>query len=216
MSKKISTIIKNIRLEFSSVPIDVSTISKNPFEEFGKWMSMAVKHKIPEPNAMNLATVSVNKRPSSRIVLLRDFDKKGFVFFTNYKSKKGDELAKNAFGALNFFWAPLNKQIRIEGKIVRASKKVSDDYFNSRPLESQIGAWASNQSETIDSRDILDKRITLFSKKFGKKIPRPSHWGGYVLKPDYFEFWHGQTSRLHDRIVFKLKKNKWEIYRIAP
>lgn len=216
MKKKISDVVRNIRLDFSSTPIDVSTVDDDPVVEFGKWMSQAVESKIPEPNAMNLATVSQAKRPSSRIVLLRGFDKKGFVFFTNYKSKKGTDLTGNSFAAINFFWAPLHKQIRVEGKIAKVSKKISDDYFISRPEESRIGAWASKQSTVIEGREVLDEGVKAYSSKFGKKIPRPQHWGGYILKPDYFEFWHGQTNRLHDRIVFKRVKNKWKIYRLAP
>ncbi len=216
MKKNTSEVLRKIRVDFSSAPIDVLTISANPFDEFDKWMRMAVKHKIIEPNAMNLATVSADKKPSSRIVLLRGFDKNGFAFFTNYNSKKAADLTKNPYAALNFFWPQLHKQIRIEGKITKASKKTSDDYFNSRPHESRLGAWASEQSKVIANRKILEERTQIFSKQFEKKIPRPSHWGGYVLKPVYFEFWHGQTNRLHDRIAFKLEKGKWKIFRLAP
>lgn len=216
MKKNINSVIKSIRVDFDAGNIDVSTVSRSPFSEFEKWMAMAIEHKIPEPNAMNLATVNEAKKPSSRIVLLRGFDKNGFVFFTNYQSKKAANLTKNKFAALNFFWPELSKQIRIEGSISKTSKKISDDYFNSRPVESRLGAWASHQSKTIEGRKELEQRVLDYAKKFGAKIPRPAHWGGYILKPDYFEFWNGQRSRLHDRIVFKLEKNKWKISRLAP
>lgn len=191
---------------------------KNPIKQFGSWMQLALEKEVNEPNAMNLSTVNKKGRPSSRIVLLRGFDNSGFVFYTNYMSKKGAELLSNPYAALTFFWAELEKQVRIEGKTFKISKIRSDAYFRSRPRESQIGAWASYQSSELKSRDELEKKVINLTEKYnGKPIPRPPHWGGYYLVPDKFEFWQGRSNRLHDRILYqKQKGNKWKVSRLSP
>lgn len=180
-------------------------------------MQDAIDAKTGEPNAMTLATVDANGFPEARVVLLRGVDKNGFSFFTNYKSAKGRELFTGK-ACLNFFWIELARQVRIVGTVKKVSAKESDDYFNSRPRESQISAWTSNQSEVIGSRDELENKYALLEKKFqNKKVPRPSYWGGYAVKPIAIEFWQGKQNRLHDRILYsKLKTGKWKIERLSP
>jgi pyridoxamine 5'-phosphate oxidase len=167
---------------------------------------------------MTLATVNRKGQPDARIVLLRGVDKNGFSFFTNYKSAKGREINENKKVCLNFFWPDLSRQVRIAGTIEKLSAKISDDYFQSRPRESQLGAWASNQSEVIENRQALEAKFDEFEQKFnGKKIPRPAHWGGYIVRPVTIEFWQGRASRLHDRILYeKNKSGTWKISRLAP
>ncbi len=171
-----------------------------------------------EPHAMNLSTVSREGKPSSRIVLLRGIRKEGFEFFTNYRSRKGNEIKSKPWGALTFFWFELGRQVRIEGRLKKMSAKESDDYFATRPRSSQIGAWASDQSKLLKSRHELEESFEYYQQKFqDKKVPRPSHWGGYILVPDKIEFWQGRTNRLHDRLLFTRQRNRrWKIQRIAP
>lgn len=210
--------VYSIRKEYSYGELIEKTISKNPIKLFETWMDGALEAKIKEPNAMNLCTVNAEGKPSSRIVLLRGFDAKGFVFYTNYLSKKGTDLSGNPNACLNFFWTDLEKQVRIEGSVTKVSKAVSDAYFKSRPRESQIGAWVSAQSSVLKSRDELENSFKNLTKKFdGLPVPRPNFWGGYCLNPKRIEFWQGRTNRLHDRIVFeKLKVNGWKIERLSP
>ena len=210
--------IKTIRKNYGLEQLSEKNIDKNPFRQFEIWLNNALERKVNEPDAMNLSTVDENGRPASRIVLLRGFDKKGFVFYTNYLSRKGTELMSNPYAALTFFWAELEKQVRIEGKVIKVSKGMSDAYFRSRPRESQIGAWASRQSEVLKSRDELEKMVENLTLKYiGKSVPRPRHWGGYCLIPDKIEFWQGRPNRLHDRILYEITKgNKWKISRLSP
>ena len=210
--------LAQIRKEYSLSALDEKSISASPFEQFEKWFNEAVSAKVLEPNAMNLATITENNRPSSRIVLLKGFSEKGFSFYTNYQSAKGRELEQTPFCALNFFWPELERQIRIEGNVDRVSKEQSDEYFGSRPRESQIGAWASPQSSIIGSRDLLEERYESVKKKFDgqKSINRPNQWGGYLVKPFLIEFWQGRPSRLHDRIQYTLIDDKWNVNRLAP
>lgn len=205
--------LKGIRDNYKKFILDESTINKNPFVQFEKWLSEAITAKIPDPTAMNLATADQSGKVSSRIVLLKDFSETGFIFFTNYNSLKGKQLAENSSAALNFFWPLFERQIRIEGKISKISGKDSDAYFKERPLESQISAIVSPQSEIISNKYALVEQINNLKKQV---IKRPKHWGGYILKPSRIEFWQGGENRLHDRINFMLKGRNWNINRLAP
>lgn len=209
--------INTERRDFEKSTLEEFHLIENPFEFFKQWLSEAIEKNVVEANAFCLSTCSNNK-PSSRIVYIRDILEDGFVFYTNYESKKGNEITDNSNVSANFFWAELERQIRIEGTIEKVSDDISDKYFASRPRESQIGAWASNQSKKLNSRKNLDKAINKFRKKFeGVEIPRPKFWGGYIIKPSYFEFWQGRKNRLHDRFSFeKNEKNNWQIFRLYP
>ncbi|HEX9649937.1 MAG TPA: pyridoxamine 5'-phosphate oxidase [Cyclobacteriaceae bacterium] len=210
--------IGKIRREYSSSRLDENSVSEDPFVQFKEWMQDAIKSNIIEPTAMNLATATIDGRPSSRIVLLKETSGIGFVFYTNYQSQKGLEIEQNPFGALNFFWVSLERQVRIEGVIEKISFEESDAYFRERPRGSQIGAWTSPQSQRIANREILEQRNQEMEKRFhDKEVPRPAQWGGYILVPNMFEFWQGRENRLHDRIQYTLQKdNNWLINRVAP
>ncbi len=191
--------------------------NKSPFDLFQEWFEQAKKNEINDPNAMNLATISSNGKPNSRIVLLKSYSDKGFVFYTNSNSKKGKALKNNSNVALNFHWKTLQKQIRIEGIATQISKKEADKYYNSRPIGSRIGAWASLQSEELDSRATLTKRVDEFEKKFEtENISRPSHWNGYLVKPNLIEFWKDMPFRLHDRVEFLKDNEKWINRKLYP
>ncbi len=209
--------LADIRKEYSKGKLTEKSVSADPFEQFGKWMDEAIRSAVPEPTATMLSTVSPDGRPSSRVVLLKGFDTNGFVFYTNYKSRKGRELAHNPNAVLHFFWPELERQVNISGRAVMVSPEESDDYFHSRPFDSRVGAWASKQSETIASRMVLVKRVAALVVKYaGGSVPRPPHWGGYRLVPVRFEFWQGRPSRLHDRICYELNGDNWEISRLSP
>jgi pyridoxamine 5'-phosphate oxidase len=187
----------------------------SPFDQFSAWFDQALAARVPEPNAMTLATVDGRGRPSARIVLVKGADERGFVFYTNYESRKGHELAGNPYASLLFFWQPLERQIRIEGRIEKAADAESDAYYNSRPLGSRIGAWASKQSQPV-TREELEETTRRFEQQYGEQPPRPAHWGGYRLVPERFEFWQGRPSRLHDRLVYERAGAAWTIGRISP
>lgn len=210
--------IAAMRTDYRKHKLDITDVTPDPLKQFKKWFEEVVGAEIEEPNAMTLSTSTLDGKPSSRTVLLKFIDDDGLAFFTNYDSRKGKEILKNPNGAILFFWKELERQIRIEGKIEKITKKDSQDYFDSRPLLSRIGAIASPQSEKLRSRQDLENDVEELMKTFKDKkvIPVPSNWGGYKLKPAYFEFWQGRENRLHDRIVYELKKGKWEKYRIAP
>ena len=193
-------------------------LDPDPFTQFGIWFDEAAASKLPLYEAMNVATVREDGRPTSRVILLKDFDHNGFVFYTNYKSRKADELAARPHAALTFWWATLEKQIRIEGTIDRVSARESDEYFKTRPRGSQIGAHASPQSAVIRSRAELESRVDELLKEYGddKEVPRPEHWGGYRVIPDRFEFWIGRLDRLHDRFEYVRSGESWQISRLAP
>ena len=198
--------------------LDETTINSNPILQFNTWFDEVEKAGISDANSMNLSTSTPDGRPSSRIVLLKELNAEGFIFYTNYQSQKGLEIESNPFGALSFYWKEISRQVRIEGPIEKVSFEKSDEYFKTRPRGSQIGAWSSPQSNRIEKRIILEEREAKLIEKFkDKEIPRPAQWGGYILLPEMVEFWQGRENRLHDRIQYNLTKDrKWEIVRLAP
>ncbi len=210
--------LSKIREEYSKAELIENEMAALPLMQFEKWFKVAIETKVNEPNAMHLATINAKNRPSGRIVLLKYFNETGFSFFTNYKSNKGADLRHNPFGSITFFWPELERQIRIEGVVSKLSEKESEKYFAERPRKSQIGAWASAQSETVLNRAELEANFIFYENKFeGKIIPKPPHWGGYILQPDYYEFWQGRRSRLHDRLIYKLSDTKaWVLCRLSP
>jgi pyridoxamine 5'-phosphate oxidase len=187
----------------------------SPFEQFGLWFDQALEQNVPEPTTMTLATADSQGRPSARIVLLKGFDEAGFVFYTNYNSRKGQDLAVQPWASLNFFWQPLERQVRINGLIAKVSAQESDDYFHSRPLGSRLGAWVSAQSQPT-TLAALEANTAAVQQKYGDQPPRPPHWGGYRLAPEYFEFWQGRPSRLHDRLTYQRSGTSWALERISP
>jgi len=208
--------ISGIRKDYKLKQLDTTDVNVDPFLQFKTWFGEALQAKVNEPNAMNLSTIKESGRPSSRIVLLKGIEEDGFVFYTNYESHKGSELQAKPFGALCFFWPELERQVRVEGEILKVAAATSDEYFQSRPYESRLGAWVSPQSKIIENRSILEKTFELVKEKYPVDVPRPAHWGGYVLIPDYIEFWQGRESRLHDRVVYTFTNNVWKINRLAP
>ncbi|WP_375577917.1 pyridoxamine 5'-phosphate oxidase [Marivirga tractuosa] len=209
--------IADIRKEYTALSLKASEVDANPVDQFLSWFDMAINAEIMDPNAMTLSTIDGNK-PSSRIVLLKGVENEEFVFYTNYNSAKGHQMASSPYVSLNFFWPELERQVRIEGTVQKVDKATSDAYFKSRPRGSQIGAWVSPQSETIEGREVLNKRLEEIELKFkDKDVERPPHWGGYAVKPNLIEFWQGRPSRLHDRIQYTFSEaNNWTIERLAP
>lgn len=209
--------INALRHDFSRQTLDEKELNNDPFLQFEKWFREAVDARVSEPNAMTVATADAAGQPSARILLLRNFDGNGFVFYTNYNSRKGEEIASNPKAALLFFWPELERQVRIEGTLTRQSAEESDLYFQSRPRTSKLGAWTSEQSRVIESRSVLDETYNKLAEKYpGEDVPRPPYWGGYLLKPHHMEFWQGRPGRLHDRILFTLANDSWKISRLAP
>lgn len=213
-----TTTIADIRKEYKLQTLSEKDILGDPFAQFDKWWQEVINSGIDEPNAMTLATASADGMPDARIVLLKGFDEKGFAFYTNYNSAKGQQLLENPRATLVFFWKELERQVRVSGLVSLAPGNMSDDYYNSRPLGSRIGAWASPQSEPIESREWLEQNEQRIAEVWsGKTIPRPGHWGGYVVKPVKMEFWQGRPSRLHDRMRYSLQNTGgWKIERLAP
>ncbi|MEZ4776551.1 MAG: pyridoxamine 5'-phosphate oxidase [Bacteroidia bacterium] len=210
--------VRNFRESYNLFTLDESQVSDNPFTQFEVWFAAAVEAGVKEPNAMSLATAA-GGRPSLRIVLLKGFDETGFVFYTNYESRKAKEMTENPQAAISFFWADLHRQIHIEGRIEKTTSAESDDYYASRDRGSRIGAWASAQSQIIPDRELLEKKVTELEARFeGQEIiPRPENWGGFRLIPNYFEFWQGRVSRLHDRIAYLSDESgNWKIVRKSP
>ena len=210
--------IDDLRKEYSSQYLLESHLASHPIDQFSTWWQQALDSAVEEANAMTLATASPDGTPSARIVLLKGFDRDGFVFFTNYKSFKGMQLEENPKACLVFFWKELERQVRITGLVKKIDEAESDTYFESRPMGSQVGAWASPQSQVIEGRDWLDQQYQKFAVKFsGKEVKRPEHWGGYLVQPVIVEFWQGRPSRLHDRIQYTLEETGlWKIERLAP
>jgi len=210
-------LVTNLRENYSSGALDERDADPNPFALFQQWLELAIAENLPEPNAMTVATAALDAKPSARIVLLRGVDERGFVFFTNYSSRKGKELKDNPFAALVFFWQPLHLSIRIEGRVERVNAQESDEYFASRPRGSQLSSAASPQSQVIPNREFLETRVQELDAKFPNHVLRPAQWGGYRVVPDVFEFWQGRENRLHDRLRYtRAVNNSWKIERLAP
>ena len=209
--------LQNLRQEYRSAELAETDVDSNPIQQFKKWFTEALDAQLFEPNVMTLATATAEGKPSARIVLLKGFDENGFVFFTNYESHKGKELAANPYASMVFFWPELERQVCIEGSVTKVSGEESTAYFHSRPVGSQIGASASMQSSVISSREVLEAKVELLNETYkDQEIPRPQHWGGYLLTPTSVEFWQGRPSRLHDRIAYEFTNGSWIINRLAP
>lgn len=216
--EEVKNYLNSIRRDFADRPLDESSVKDNPFEQYAIWFEEAVNAQILDPSAMCLSTVNKDNRPSSRIVYMRDIISESFVFYTNYNSQKGEDLNVNPFASLNLHWSELERQVRIEGDVVKVAEEVSDAYFAARPKESKIGAWASYQSDLLADRGELEAKVKFFTEKFKETedVPRPEFWGGYQLIPAKVEFWQGRPSRLHDRIVFEKKNDSWTLSRLNP
>ncbi len=211
------TKISDLRKSYERAELNEDASHADPLQQFDQWLNEAIAAELPEPNAMTLATVGNNLRPSTRVVLIKGYDERGIVWFTNYQSRKGQQLAGNPFAALQFHWVELERVVRIEGMVEKVSAEESDTYFNSRPLDSRIGAWASPQTQVINNRGVLVANAARYAAQFLLQPPRPPHWGGYRLKPDGWEFWQGRKSRLHDRLRYSLDGVRgWVRERLAP
>jgi pyridoxamine 5'-phosphate oxidase len=209
--------IADIRKDYQLKSLSELEVNNNPFSQFSSWWDEAVQSEIDEVNAMTLSTITNEGRPSSRIVLLKGFDSKGFVFFSNYNSSKAQQISSNSHVSILFFWKELERQIRIDGVCSKVSTEESDAYFHSRPIGSRLGAWASPQSEKIQDREVLVQRLASVTQEFGlENVPRPPHWGGYQVVPTRIEFWQGRSNRLHDRILYEQQELSWQISRLAP
>ncbi len=215
--QEVKSYLQNIRRDFANRPLSKSMSHSNPITQYSNWFKEAMESKLVDPNAACLSTVGEDGQPSSRIVYIKDIISDGLVFYTNYNSKKSSQMSQNQHVALNLFWRELDRQIRIEGSVQKISSELSDAYFSSRPRGSQIGAWASAQSEHLDSRQRLEDKIAFYQKQFeNQPIPRPPHWGGFCVCPNYFEFWQGRPSRLHDRISYIRQDGEWRQDRLSP
>ncbi len=212
----LKTSLADLRKSYERAELDETHSADDPLLQFERWLGEAIAGQVPEPNAMTVATVGSDLRPSTRIVLIKGYDARGIVWFTNYQSRKGQELAGNPFAALQFHWVELERVVRIEGRVDKVSDAESDAYFASRPLDSRIGAWASPQSQPIAGRSVLVANAAKYSAKFLLNPPRPPHWGGYRLVPERWEFWQGRKSRLHDRLCYQQEGQDWVKTRLAP
>jgi pyridoxamine 5'-phosphate oxidase len=210
--------LESLRSNYALSGLNETDLLETPFQQFQLWLEQAIAAELPEPNAMTLATLSAQGKPIARMVLLKGLDEKGFVFYTNYDSAKGKQLTETDSAALVFWWAGLERQVRVEGTVEKVSSEESDAYFQSRPKASQLGAWASPQSQVIENRDVLEERLAQLEEKYAtEKVPRPTHWGGFRVIPTAIEFWQGRPSRLHDRIRYELdEKGDWFYQRLAP
>lgn len=217
MNEDLQNYLNEIRRDFSGKPLTKESVAFNPYIQFDIWFEEAVNAQILDPQAMTISTVEANGQPTSRIVYLRGITEDGFIFYTNYNSNKAKDIEVNNKVALNFLWRALDRQVRIDGVIEKVSEIQSDEYFSKRPRESQIGAWASNQSSELNSREELEQKVAEFTKQFeGQVVPRPPHWGGYIVKPFIIEFWQGRPNRLHDRILYEKQGERWNLKRLSP
>jgi len=212
----LSQSIADLHQSYERSELSEDACDPDPLRQFERWLTEALNAGVPDANAMTLATVGSDLRPSTRIVLIKGYDAQGIVFFANYGSRKGQELAGNPYAALQFHWTPLERVVRIEGLVQKVSAEESDAYYDSRPLDSRIGAWASPQSQPIASRDVLAQNVAHYSAQFPSAPPRPPHWGGYRLVPDRWEFWQGRKNRLHDRLRYLPQGGRWLMQRLAP
>ena len=209
--------IAGLRKDYSHASLSESDVDHDPIKQFGKWFDEAMKAHVPEANAMSVATVGADGKPSSRILLIKEFDARGFVWFTNYASRKGQDLAANPHAALLFHWVELERQVRIEGRVEKVAAEESDAYYDSRPLLSRLGAIASEQSRPVDSRATMEQRFEKVKEQYGDHPARPAHWGGYRLVPESIEFWQGRSSRMHDRVLYTREADgAWRIQRLQP
>ncbi len=208
--------IADLRKSYEKAELSEDASAADPLKQFERWLNEAIQSEVPEPNAMTVATVASNMRPSTRVVLIKGYDERGIVWYTNYDSRKGKELAGNPYAALQFHWVELERVVRIEGRMEKISDAESNAYFHSRPLDSRIGAWASPQSQVIDGRGVLVTNAAKYAAQFMLNPPRPPHWGGYRLVPDEWQFWQGRKSRLHDRLRYRLNEGNWLRERLAP
>lgn len=208
--------LRDIRKQYLFSTLDENNVLPNPYDQFEIWLQEAIESDQLEPTAMVVSTVDEHLQPHSRVVLLKEFNAKGFVFYTNLEGHKAQQMAQNNRVSLVFFWPSLERQVRVVGHVEKVSDLLSASYFNTRPVESQLGAWASPQSQLIRSKDFLEKQFKYYKQKFGDKIPKPPHWGGYLVVPFTFEFWQGRANRLHDRLFFSIELNEWKISRLAP
>ena len=210
--------IADIRTNYCKQELTEESVAQNPIDQFNIWLEEAITAAVDEATAFVLSTVNEEGKPSARVLLLKEVNDHGFVFFTNYNSRKGHDLEQNPYACLTFFWSGLERQVRIEGKVQKVSPDVSDAYFHSRPKGSQIGAWASPQSQVISGREVLKQADAKYTEAFADQVlvPRPEHWGGYILEPTRIEFWQGRPNRLHDRILFELENGSWHTNRLAP
>ena len=210
--------IADIRKDYKLQSLSEKDVAKDPIQQFEKWFQQAIDGEVPEPNALTLSTVSPQGKPSARILLLKGMEEGGFIFYTNYESKKAQELLQNPFASMTFHWVEMERQVRIEGRTQKLSQEQSTKYFQSRPKGSQIGAWVSPQSQEIPNRKFLETKQAELEEQFADKdvLEKPAHWGGYILMPDYIEFWQGRSSRLHDRIIYEQVQDDWNIKRLAP
>jgi pyridoxamine 5'-phosphate oxidase len=219
MIEEVSNYLNQIRHDFTKGELNESTVATNPLEQYANWFEEAVGAQVPDPKAMVVSTVNSEGKPSSRVVYSRGLNEKGMLFYTNYNSQKGDDLAANPNVCVNIYWPELERQIRLEGKVSKVSDAESDAYFASRPRDSQIGAWASEQSSVIENREALKNRVVEFEDKFkDQEVPRPPHWGGYIIEVTRAEFWQGRPARLHDRIVYSKTEDPgvWSLKRLSP
>ena len=208
--------LRDIRKQYFLNTLDEQNVLPNPFDQFDLWLQQAIESDLIEPTAMILSTVDQHLQPHSRVVLLKELSIDGLVFYTNYEGNKAHQMAQNKKVSVVFFWPMLERQVRITGSVEKIQETISSSYFLSRPIDSQIGAWASPQSQIIRSQDFLEQQFQYYQQKFGTKIPKPPHWGGYLIRPESFEFWQGRPNRLHDRLYFSKEAKSWKIVRLAP
>jgi len=209
--------LRDLRTNYQKSELTEDSINSDPFRQLEEWLKSAIEEENPEPTAMVLSTVDAKGFPDSRVVLLKEITAEGLVFFTNYNSKKGRQITAKQNVAVNFFWSKMERQVRIKGVVERIPEELSVEYFKSRPIDSQLGAWASPQSRIIENREVLNENFSLYQHYFQEhEIIKPPHWGGFLIRPEYFEFWQGRSNRLHDRIAYQKSGGAWDIFRLAP